>query len=55
MEHQFELGAEVLHGKQSNNPLYQLVEEHHLIDNDHSKNNFSLNMYLYIAFFVAFG
>ncbi len=37
MEHQIELGVEVLHGKQSNNPLYQLAEEHHLIDNDDSK------------------
>ncbi len=37
MEHQIELGAEVLHGKQSNNPLYQLAEEHHLIDIDNSK------------------
>ena len=34
---QIELGAEVLHGQQSNNPLYQLAEEHQLIaDGDSS-------------------
>ncbi len=31
MEHPIELGAEILHGT---NPLYQLAEEHHLIDNE---------------------
>lgn len=37
VEHQIELGAESLHGEISNNPLYQLAEEHHLIDIDDSK------------------
>jgi hypothetical protein len=32
VEHQIELGAEELRGGESNNPLYQLAEEHHLID-----------------------
>jgi monoamine oxidase len=37
VDHQIELGAESLHGEISNNPLYQLAEEHHLIDVDDSK------------------
>jgi hypothetical protein len=37
VEHQVELGAELLHGELSNNPLYQLAEEHRLIDIDDSK------------------
>jgi hypothetical protein len=32
VEHQIELGAEELRGGESNNPLYELAEEHHLID-----------------------
>ncbi|CAF1127976.1 unnamed protein product [Adineta steineri] len=38
MEHQIELGTEILQGDQSNNPLYQLADEHHLID--YSNNEF---------------
>ncbi|CAF1378465.1 unnamed protein product [Rotaria magnacalcarata] len=34
LDHQLELGAESLHGEISNNPLYRLAEEHHLIDID---------------------
>ncbi len=37
MDHQIELGTETLHGGISNNPLYQLAEEHNLIDIDDSK------------------
>jgi hypothetical protein len=37
VEHQIELGTESLHGEISNNPLYQLAEEHQLIDIDDSK------------------
>ncbi|CAF5040453.1 unnamed protein product [Rotaria magnacalcarata] len=37
LDHQLELGAESLHGEISNNPLYRLAEEHHLIDIDDSK------------------
>ncbi|CAF2351528.1 unnamed protein product [Rotaria sp. Silwood2] len=33
-EHPIELGAESLHGELLNNPLYQLAEEHRLIDID---------------------
>ncbi|CAF1158250.1 unnamed protein product [Rotaria sordida] len=33
-EHPIELGSESLHGDILNNPLYQLAEEHHLIDID---------------------
>jgi hypothetical protein len=32
-----ELGTESLDGEMPNNPLYQLAEEHHLIDIDDSK------------------
>lgn len=37
VEHQIELGDEVLDGQQSNNPLYQLAEEYHLLNEDHSQ------------------
>jgi hypothetical protein len=37
VEHQIELGPESLDGEISNNPLYQLADEHHLIDIDDSK------------------
>ncbi|UJR27805.1 hypothetical protein I4U23_009074 [Adineta vaga] len=33
-EHQLELGVESLHGDRTNNPLYQLAEENHLLDID---------------------
>ena len=39
VDHTFELGAECLHGETSNNPLYQLAEEHQLIDIDDRKIN----------------
>ncbi len=38
MGHQIELGNESLHGEISNNPLYQLADEHHLIEIDESKH-----------------
>lgn len=38
VDHPIELGAESLDGEISNNPLYQLAEENHLIDIDDSKN-----------------
>jgi len=37
VDHQIELGNESLHGEISNNPLYQLADEHHLIEIDESK------------------
>jgi len=48
VEHQIELGAEVLHGKQSNNPLYQLADEYHLIDIDNSKFRNSTEVFFFI-------
>lgn len=42
MDHQIELGAESLDGEIANNPLYQLAEEHHLVDIDDSKNKVGL-------------
>lgn len=33
-DQQIELGCEVLHGEVSNNPLFQLAEEYHLVDVD---------------------
>ena len=42
MEQQIELGAEVLHGKSATNPLYQLAEEHQLIDYNDGKLNTSI-------------
>jgi hypothetical protein len=42
VEHHIELGVEVLHGKSSNNPLYQLAEEHLLID--HSDRKFGIRI-----------
>ncbi len=49
MEHQIELGAEVLYGKQSNNPLYQLAEEYNLIDEDHSQYFQSFDLWLFFV------
>lgn len=37
VDHPLELGVDVLHGESSNNPLYQLAEEHQLIDIDDRK------------------
>jgi thioredoxin reductase len=37
VEHPIELGAESLNGEISNNPLYQLAEQSHLLDIDDSK------------------
>ncbi|CAF1286180.1 unnamed protein product [Adineta ricciae] len=34
LEQHVELGVELLHGDQTNNPLYQLAEENHLLDID---------------------
>ncbi len=48
VEHQIELGAEILQGSQSNNPLYQLADEHHLIDHSDSKFRTSTYLFQYI-------
>lgn len=37
VDHALELGVDVLYGEPSNNPLYQLAQEHQLIDIDDRK------------------
>ncbi len=48
VDHQLELGNESLHGEISNNPLYQLADEHHLIEIDESKQRFSFDKFVYL-------
>ena len=37
VEHQVELGGEIFHGQPSNNPLYQLADEYHLLNENSSR------------------